>query len=371
MIWLTWRQFRPQAITSLAALAAFAILLGATGPHLASMYASSGVTTCHGQACDQLASNFLDLASGIYTVVFMLGIAGVILAPAVIGIFWGAPLISREFETGTFRMVWTQSITRARWVASKLALPGLTAIAVTEGLSLMYDWWAAPIGEAARLAPSINFPLGMGPFSLLAFDAHGVVPIGYAAFGFTLGVAAGILFRRALPAMAVTLAIFAAIQVAMPLAIRPHLFPPAHLTQSLTQNFSGQQNMAPGGQFAFTLDYLDSQPGAWIFSSQAVNAAGQPVSVMPADCVRTAHSTGDPTQCLASHGIGIAVSYQPASRYWPIQWTETGIYLALAVALAGFCYWRLGRRLPLLSRRPIPRPLACAASRRYIGLDHL
>ncbi|MCW2933120.1 MAG: hypothetical protein JWM19_4082, partial [Actinomycetia bacterium] len=279
----------------------------------------------------------------------MLGIAGVILAPAVIGVFWGAPLIARELETGTFRLVWTQSITRARWVASKLALPGLAAIAVTEGLSLMYGWWAAPIGEAARLAVGANFPLGMGPFSLLAFDAHGIVPIGYAAFGFTLGVTAGVLLRRALPAMAVTLAIFAAVQVAMPLAIRPSLFPPAHLTQSLAENFSGQQSVGVGGQFAFALDSIDSEPGAWIFSSRAVNAAGQPVSVMPAACVPVGASTGDPMPCLASHGIAIAVTYQPTSRYWPIQWAETGIYLALALALAGFCYWRVGRRLPLFS----------------------
>ena len=345
MIWLTWRQFRPQAVTSLAALAAFAVLLGATGPHLASLYATSGIASCHGSGCNHAASSFLGLLSGFYTLVFMLGIAGVILAPAVIGVFWGAPLIAREFETGTFRLAWTQSITRARWLASKLVLPGLAAIAITEGLSLIYGWWAAPIGQAARVAPTA-FPLGMSPFSLLAFDAHGVVPIGYAAFGFALGVTAGVLIRRALPAMALTLAIFAAVQVAMPLAIRPSLFPPAHMTQSLAANFSGQQSEGPGGRFGLTLDYIDSEPGAWIFSSGAVDAAGQPVSVMPAACVNAASSTGDPTQCLASHGIGIGVSYLPTSRYWPIQWTETGIYLALALVLAGFSCWRLGRRLP-------------------------
>src|SRR5262245_56140076 len=108
MTWLTWRQFRPQAVTALVALAAFAILLGATGPHLAGLYAGSGMTACHGQGCGRPASTFLGLVSGGYTVVFVLGIAAVILAPAVIGIFWGAPLIAREFETGTFRMVWTQ-----------------------------------------------------------------------------------------------------------------------------------------------------------------------------------------------------------------------------------------------------------------------
>ena len=346
MIWLTWRQSRAQLVTALAALAAFAILLAATGPHLAAVYAASGIAGCRGTGCGQLASNFLGLLSGIYPVVYTLGLAGVIFAPLGIGIFWGAPLIARELETGTFRMAWTQSVTRARWLASKLALPGLAAVAVTEGLSLIYGWWAAPIGQAARVANLSNFPLGMSPFSLLAFDAHGAVPIGYAAFGFALGVTSGILIRRAIPAMAVTLAVFAAIQVAVPLGIRPYLFPPAHTTQSLAANFSGQQTVGPGGTFAFTLDHIDSQPGAWILSSGAVNAAGQPVSVMPAACVNAGRTTGDPTPCLASHGIQIAVSYQPTTRYWPIQWTETGIYLALALALAGFCYWRLGRRLP-------------------------
>jgi ABC-2 family transporter protein len=344
MTWLTWRQYRPQAVTALAALAVFAILLGATGPQLASMYHNSGIVGCRSGACGQLAGNFLLAVGGAYTVVFMLGIACVILAPAVIGVFWGAPLVAREFETGTFRLVWTQSITRSRWLAAKLAVLGLAAIAVTEGLSLLYGWWAAPIGQAARLAPGSNFPLGMSPFSLLAFDAHGIVPVAYAAFGFTLGVAAGVLIRRAVPAMAVTLVIFAAAQVAVPRAVRPNLFPPERGTQSLTANFSGQQQVGPGGKFSLSLDRLDSQPGAWIFSSHAVNAAGQPVSVMPAACVNP--SSGDPMPCLASHGITVAVSYQPTSRYWPIQWAETGIFLALAAMLAGFCYWRVGRRLP-------------------------
>jgi hypothetical protein len=50
------------------------------------------------------------------------------------------------------------------------------------------------------------------------------------------------------------------------------------------------------------------------------------------------------TSCLTSHGIRLAVTYQPTSRYWPFQWTETAIYLALALALAGYCFRRLGRR---------------------------
>ncbi len=350
MTWLTWRQFRPQAVTALAALAAFAILLAATGPHLASMYAASGVSSCHGQSCEHLASNFLQqlYAAGTYWVLYLLGVVIILLAPAVIGLFWGAPLIARELETGTSALVWNQSITRMRWLAVKLTLTGLAAMAVTEGLSLMQAWWAAPIGRAVgHGAGGTN--LAMGRFSSLVFATHGITPLGYAAFAFTLGVTAGALIRRAVPAMAVTLAIFAAAQIAMPLWIRPHLFPAHHTAIPVTSlvSISLQQGGLNGSSFALGAENLPSQPGAWLLSSGAVNAAVRAVSTTPAAC--TTHSTENDTSafldCLASHGIREEVSYQPASRYWAFQWTETAIYLALALALAGYCFRRLGRRL--------------------------
>ncbi len=339
MTWLTWRQFRPQITTALAALAAFAVLLAVTGPHLASLYQTDGVTGCRGAGCAQSASSFLGDA-GSYQDLYVLGIAAIVFAPALIGLFWGAPLITREFETGTFRLAWTQTITRTRWLASKLALPGLTAIAVTIGLSLMFGWWAAPIGQAARLATGSPFPLGMGPFSLLAFDAHGIVPLGYAAFAFTLGVTVGLLLRRTIPAMAVTLAIFAAVQVAIPLGVRPYLFPAEHTTVAISALGVDGSTHNSGGSFRVSVRDLPGQPGAWILSAHFVNAAGQPVSTSPA-CARQGRQI---QSCLASQGIRVGVTYQPTSRYWAIQWTETAIYLVMALAFAGYCFRRLNLR---------------------------
>jgi hypothetical protein len=105
MIWLTWRQFRAQAITGAAALAAFAILLAATGPHLASLYAAGGITGCRSGSCGDTASAFLTrlAATSPYPVIYVAGVVIVLIAPAIIGIFWGAPLIARELETGTCR----------------------------------------------------------------------------------------------------------------------------------------------------------------------------------------------------------------------------------------------------------------------------
>ena len=111
---------------------------------------------CHGGSCVSAPVAFLNRlqASSPYPVVYLLGIGLILVAPAVIGIFWGAPLIARELETRTFTLAWNQSITRTRWLVVKLALTGLAAMAVTEALSLMYAWWADPIGKATGLGAS-------------------------------------------------------------------------------------------------------------------------------------------------------------------------------------------------------------------------
>jgi hypothetical protein len=359
MIWLTLRQFRAQAVTAAAALAAFAIPLAVTGPHLASLYGSSGISGCHGgpagaangpsalSSCAYVASNFLyQLYSGAtYWDLYIFSVMIILVAPAIIGLFWGAPLVAREFETGTRHLAWNQSITRTRWLAVKLGLTGLAAMGVTEALSLMQAWWAAPIGRAVGLGGS-GSQIAMNEYSEPVFVTHGITPLGYAAFAFVLGATTGALIRRTLPAMAVTLVVFAAIQIAMPLAIRPHLFPPDRLAAapfSSVSDISYSHN--EGGNIRLNADSLSGQPGVWILSSRAVNSAGHPVRVAPAACVQAVKNDHPHAlDCLASHGIRVAVSYEPASRYWAFEWTETAIFGVLALGLAGFCFWRLSRR---------------------------
>ena len=340
MIWLTWRQFRGQALTAATVLVAVAILLGATGPRLAGLYATSGLTGCQSDTCAGAASTFLNQlqANGLYHVTYPLGLVLILVTPALLGIFWGAPLIARELETGTYRLAWNQSVTRTRWLMVKLALPGLAAVAFTEALSLMHAWWADPISKAIALGGGASVLSG-NRFTWVTFASHGITPLGYAAFAFALGTAAGALIRRAVPAMAVTLAIFAVAQVPMPLWVRPNIIPPA---QTIAAIDAAQVNFG-----SLTASAVPGQPGAWVVSSHAVNAAGQTVTALPASCFPdnpSAKFTGDPGQCMDKLGIREVVGYQPASRYWPLQLAETGIFLVLALALAGSCFWLLGRR---------------------------
>jgi hypothetical protein len=347
MTWLTWRQFRMQAVAAAATLAVFAVVFAATGPHLASLYAASGLSGCQRGSCQHLANNFLRQLDGTYGMLWTLGVAIILLAPAVIGLFWGAPLIARERETGTAALAWNQSVTRTRWLAVKLAVGGLGAMALTEVLSLMQAWWAAPIGRAIGYGGAGAGTLSQGRFSSLVFASHGVTPLGYAAFAFTLGVVVGALIRRTVPAMAVTLAIFAALQIAVPLWIRPHLFPARQIVVSVAslQEISLSQGGLNGSSFTLHALSVPGQPADWLLSSGSVNAAGQAVGTTPAACTAPSIENGPAFfTCLASHGIRETITYQPASRYWDFQWTETAIYLVLALALAGSCFRQLSRR---------------------------
>src|SRR4029453_150804 len=100
MIWLTWGQFRAAATMLFAALAALAALLAVTGPGLADDYAT-GIAACTTQGGD--CSDFVDRFFGDHLTLFLAVSAVVLVLPALIGLFWGAPLLTRELGVGTHR----------------------------------------------------------------------------------------------------------------------------------------------------------------------------------------------------------------------------------------------------------------------------
>jgi hypothetical protein len=346
MIWLTWRQFRAGAVMMAAALAVLAAILAATGPGVADDY-SAGIAACAAQG------SCLDFVEGFLQdhLLSHLAVTGIVLVlPALVGIFWGAPLIARELEAGTHRLVWNQSISRSRWLAVKLGLTGLAAMTAAGLGSLAVTWWASPIDKTA-----IQFPR-MAP---LLFASRGIAPIGYAAFAFALGVTVGMLVRRILPAMAITLAIFVVAQIAMPLLVRPHLLAPTRSSVAITETNIDGFSWGPDGLEVWS----DAGPtGGWVLSSHTVDPSGHAIdhiSIPSPSGACAAPAITDPqdkgpageriTQCLAQLerlGYRQEATYHAANRFWPFQWIETSIYLALASALAGYCFWRLRRPLP-------------------------
>ena len=346
MLWLTWRQFRVQAAAVAALVAAFGVLLLITGLKLASLSHGSSFAACH-HGCGQAAGDFLNqvASSGGYHRIYTLGAALVYLLPAVLGLFWGAPLIARELDSGTFRLAWNQTVTRERWLAVKLGVLGLASMAAAGVMSLLLGWWASPIDHAATSGSVAGFEDRFFP---VVFGVRGIVPIGYAAFAFTLGVLAGLLIRRTIPAMAVTLAVVAAVQIAFPLAVRPHLISPVRQRTVVTAAAIRQINgNGPGNELTgIGLGNSDVPDGAWLISSRTTTASGSAtLGAMPSACGPTMRDFSACATAIADKHLTVTVVYQPPNRYWPYQLIETAVYLAVTALLAWACFWLIRRRL--------------------------
>jgi hypothetical protein len=323
MTWLTWRQFRVPLLSVLAGLAVIGVVLGITGPGLV------GRTDYSDQDV---------LFGGTLLVMYLL--------PAVVGVFWGVPLITRELESGTHSLVWNQTITRGRWLATKLGLGVLAAMVAAGLLSLAVTWWASPIDAMATT--DVGSLHRMTP---VVFAARGVVPVGYAAFAFVLGVATGIVLRRTVAAMAVTLVVLAAVLVAIPYLVRPYILPALEdkvpITTSSLRGVSGNDQ---GGIDSVTVRDPD---GAWVVTNETVDPSGNAVSPLPGfvqDCLPARNASSPPPSfdkvgaCLTQlgdHGYQQHVAYQPGYRFWPLQWIELAIFLALSTLLTWFCFRRL------------------------------
>jgi hypothetical protein len=336
-----WLQARTPVLVVVAALAALAVASAVTGVHLAHLR-NSLVTHCQ-TGCDLATAQFLSHQQFLQRALDPL--AQVV--PALFGIFWGAPLLAREFETGTYRLAWTQSVTRTRWLVTKLAVLGLSTIVLAGLLTLTITWWYRSLDV-----------LDTNQYAV--FDRRNIVPIGYAAFAFVSGVLFGAVIRRTLPAMAATLGVFVFTRIAITQWVRPHLLSPMHTTLSLLDaNRLGFE--ASNGSSVRLVVGGGAPPNGWGLSSKLVNASGHVESAADRAafvhqyCPAVARLTGgsaqppDPTafracQTQAAHLFHLVVTYQPASRYWTFQWLETGIYLVLALAAALATYWSVTRR---------------------------
>ncbi|MGO9822320.1 MAG: ABC transporter permease [Solirubrobacteraceae bacterium] len=343
MIWVAWRQFRTQAFVALGLLVAFTALVLVTGLHLRDVYNSLGGTRCLARGdCVALGGYEKALSD-------LLGPA-LLAIPALLGMFWGAPLVARELESGTYRLAWTQSVTRRRWLSVRVALVGVVALAVAGLASCLVSWWFAPLDA-----------VNLNRFDPSVFTARGVVAIGYAGFAFALGVAMGALTRRTLPAMAATLLGFVAARIAFTIWARPHLLHAKDVLDSVTLGKGVAFTTTPSG--VSVVGGVPPIPNAWMISATLVDRPHHALSttqlhdLLVRACPTVAAGlpknpgAGAYLRCQVtlSHRLQQLVAYQPPSHYWPLQALETGIFLVAALALIGATVWRVGHRA---ARRP-------------------
>jgi hypothetical protein len=309
---LVWRQYRAQGAIAVALLAAFTAVILVDGLQIASHW-HSVLATCAGRsACLQQQS---PLVNGVVSDLPYLSL----IVPVVLGMLWGAPLVAHELETSTSDFAWAQSITRTRWLAIKAGWLLLAAAVCGGVLAVLTTWWSGPINAESASA-----------FDPGQFDTQGIVPIGYAVFAMALGIAAGTVARRTLPAIAIVLGGFIALRLVIADFLRQHYMAAVTTYYNVTGSFT------PPGQ-------------AWVMAQGAVSRTGVTVAMgwgelepaLPASCQRLLPAPGSGKSaslnpvfsCMQAHGWRGFATYQPSYRYWPFQGIETGIYVALAAAL--------------------------------------
>jgi hypothetical protein len=315
MAWVTWRQHRTALIGVGAFVGALALLLLIVGLQLHHAYTAA--IACHPAAsagCNALANNFNGIGN------FLSNGTLLQVVPPLIGAFVGGPVLSREFETGTFRYAWTQGFGAWRWTLAKLVGLGVVVAAATGLLSVLASWFFQPYFAAA--AAGSQSMITKTPLDPALFDLRGFAYAGWTLAAFAIGALAGILIRRVVPTIVATLAVYAGLAFGVGWWLRQHYLTPL-VTRGL--NVPGEARIVSqwgvrGGHVVFT-----GPPSYPIYQQYCPNVDGLGKGGGP--------PPADPLQCLVQHGFSFFTSYQPASRFWPFQWIESGWLLALSIVM--------------------------------------
>jgi hypothetical protein len=322
MVWLTWRQHRVELVSALVLVALVAVPLVVTGLALHAEYRSSGAAACvagGGGGCAGLVTEFAERhaewGKRFVWVAFL---------PALAGVFVGAPLFAREFEHGTWRLAVTQTVTRTRWLTVKIALVGAGVAAVAGLCAVLFTWWRAPLDEIGGRMRTASFVVAVPSL------------VSVTVFAFALGVLAGAVLRRTIPAMVATLVTYLTVRIATEESLRQYYRTPrTRITDPATASDAGR---LPSTDWTVDSGWIDRTGHRLSDGEQAdllQRIYGGSGSV-PDDLV---------ANYLATHGMREYAEYHPASDFWSFQAIESALFLGAAAVLLTGTVWLVRRRI--------------------------
>jgi hypothetical protein len=304
MIWLSWRQQRTETFVALGILALLAALLVPTGINMTDAYHHDGLAAClsanPSPICADAIGGFRQRFQSLSDLANWFT-----LAPGLIGVLLAVPFVS-DLEHGTYRLAWTQSITRRRWLVGKLVLPILVAVLVSGGLVALFTWWRSPMAHLdGRIENGI-------------YDTTGTVVIGYTLFALGLALALGVVWRRVAASMTVAFVTYFAVRILVDYKVRDHLVAPVRAT------WKGSHQPASFAN-AQVISMVGIIHGHRILGGGGFFGGGAKLAA-PSVARATFHAV-----------------YQPDSHFWPLQLTETALFAGLALLLIAFAAWRVLR----------------------------
>ncbi|MFF8191691.1 ABC transporter permease [Streptomyces bobili] len=314
-LWLAWRQQRVLVGICAAVLAAAAAIAayyrsGMLGDLRSGLFDHCDRGPIYCTASDTGTPLLLDIEPLQY-----LGVLNIVL-PVIIGVFWGAPLLGRDLELGTHRTVLAQGVSRGQWFASRFALAAVTTMAVSGALAAVFAWWWRPAADRSY---------GLFWYENAALSGSGPRVVAAALFGLAVGTLLGLLARRVLAAMGLTLLVTGAVTLVLEWTHRTRLLVPPH-----TYTSAGSIPKEPMGE-------------KWSAGNYGlITVSGRRDDVM--NCPFP--SSAQLRECMAEHGY-VARFYEAnrAGDYWIFQWTDTAVLGGLALLLTAVTVLLLRRRV--------------------------
>nr|WP_042197550.1 ABC transporter permease [Kibdelosporangium sp. MJ126-NF4]CEL23038.1 putative transmembrane transport protein [Kibdelosporangium sp. MJ126-NF4]CTQ90177.1 putative transmembrane transport protein [Kibdelosporangium sp. MJ126-NF4] len=303
MVWVTWRQHRWPIILGVATVALAAVVVFQAASLIGQFPGSAECRTTQ-QGCGPVLGLFdpFSIWNGYLEWVLPM-------VPVVLAVFLGAPLLAREYEQRTYLMVWSQDVSPARWLLTKLGL--LAGISVVIGAAL------GALGAYLTLVVKGHSPR----MSLFddgeRFEASPLLLVGYTLFGIAVGVAASAVIRRTVPAMAATIGVFVLVRFAV-VQWRPHYLPPLVASEPVTN-----VGMGP----AWNRLYSERFPDKMFVDAGCVDSSGQFTSNIEGTCPER-----------------VAMLYHPSERLLTFRLIETAIFLLLTAVLVVFVWRRIRAR---------------------------
>jgi phosphotransferase system glucose/maltose/N-acetylglucosamine-specific IIC component len=319
MIWVGWRQQRTETLLAAAVLALLAAVAIPIGIHMGSVYAHDGLSACAGKpqsgsSCGINVPSFLVRFTSV-NILFSWST----LLPPLAALLLAAPFIL-DLDSGTYRLLWTQSITRRRWIVTKLGLGIATTVLVGLLLSVLATWSRAPLDH-------LNGRMGAS-----TYDAEGIIPVAYALLVFGLAVALGAVWRRTVPALLSAFVAYVVVRAFVDSWFRQRL------VHAITTTWA--TGSAGGAPSALNRGLVVDQ-----FLS---DKHGHRLAGLHENCVQAATSVaGTHTSiCRAPnlHGYLTAV-YIPASRFWDLQGIEFGLVAGIGAILIAAAAWWTHKRI--------------------------
>ncbi|MGW4054034.1 ABC transporter permease [Streptomyces sp. NPDC004779] len=246
----------------------------------------------------------------------------VIALPGVVAVLVAGPMVAREYESGTYQLSLTQSVSPVAWLRSKLTVA--TSVALLTTFAVVGIFWLGRLG----VREGWDFHWGQ-PW---AYAAAGITPFAYVLAAVAVGALIGQLVRRTLLAMAATGLVMAVVLIAFA-SYRWSILS----VERLTAPIGSSLRLSP--EHLYMNSGLLTPSGAPFDQSICWNEAARTPDVD----VQEGLWAKVEAQCHAKHSITTQyIDYHPESHFWPMQLIETGIVLAIA-ALAALAAFRVLR----------------------------